>query len=109
MVGSDPVNKKSIADALRNTELTDTDVWNELIILSDRTTIGAIEVFEDEIKIRDSSFEGLFNVHCQLLYGNGDDAFTLSETFPGRFEGQITERDGVKFSKITVDTSGFRS
>jgi hypothetical protein len=101
--------RKSIADALRGIEIANTEAWSELNVLSNRTIIEGIEVFEDEIKIRENAFEGLFNAHCQLSYGDGADAFTLSETFPGRFEGHILEGGEVDFERVMVDTSGFRS
>ena len=100
---------KSIADALRSIEITDTEAWGDLDSLSNRTIVETIEVFEDEIKIHGDAFKGLFNVHCKLNYGNGDDAFTLSETFPGRFEGHISDGQTVNIESVTVDTSGFRS
>jgi hypothetical protein len=100
--------RKSIADSLRDIEIADTEAWSELDVLSNRTIIEAIEVFEDEIKIRENAFEGLFNIHCQLSYGHGAAAFTLSETFPGRFEGHLLEGGEVDLERVMVDTSGFR-
>lgn len=92
-----------IADAVRNLELSTTKAWNDLDVLSSNTSIEAVEVFEDEIRETRGKFEGPINVHVTLQYPEG---VTLSETFPGRFEGQWSA-EGPSINTVIVDTSSF--
>ena len=92
-----------LADAVRNTELAETEAWADLDILSTNTHIEAVEVFEDEIRSDGERFEGPINVHVTLQYS---DDVTLSETFPGRFEGSW-KSGAPSVERITVDTSSF--
>lgn len=92
-----------IADAVRNLELSATKAWNDLDVLSSNTYIEAIEVFEDEIRESGGKFAGPINVHVTLQY---PEDVTLSETFPGRFEGQWKD-DRPLINTVMVDTSSF--
>jgi hypothetical protein len=96
---------RSIANAVRNVELSTTEAWSNLDVLSADTHIEAVEVFEDEIRQTAGRFQGPINVHVTLQYPNN---VTLSETFPGRFEGQWKE-DRPSIDKVAVDTSSFYS
>lgn len=97
---------KAIVEAVRATEVTETEAWHDLDVLSSQTVIDGIEVFDRQIKFKDDGFEGPINVHCTLNYDSGEEGFALSETFPGRFEGRL-ERDGPVLTRLSVDTSGF--
>ena len=92
-----------IAAAVRNIELTETGAWGDLDVLSSRTRIEGIEVFEDEIRVHGEEFEGPINVHVMLQY---PEDITMSETFPGRFEGRW-KADKPVIEKVSVDTSSF--
>lgn len=94
---------RQIAEAVRNIELTETAAWSDLDVLSSRTMIEAIEVFEDEIRAFDDAFEGPINVHVTLQYPEN---ITMSETFPGRFEGRWKANKPV-IENVSVDTSSF--
>lgn len=93
---------RQIAEAVRSIELTETAAWSDLDVLSSRTMIEAIEVFEDEIRAFGDTFEGLINVHVTLQYSE----ITMSETFPGRFEGRWKANKPV-IENVSVDTSSF--
>lgn len=67
--------------------------------------IEGIEVFEEEIRTDGDAFEGLINVHVTLQYSEG---VTMSETFPGRFEGKWKGNKPV-IDTVSVDTSSFYS
>lgn len=96
---------RRIAEAVRDTELSETAAWNDLDILSSNTHVEAIEVFEDEIRTEGDSFEGPINVHVTLQY---PEDVTMSETFPGRFQGRWDGRKPV-VEHVSVDTSSFYS
>jgi hypothetical protein len=93
----------AIADAVRDVELSTTEAWDNLDVLSSHTLVEAVEVFEDEIRQTGGRFEGPINVHVVLQYSEN---VTLSETFPGRFEGEW-KKDQPLIDRITVDTSSF--
>jgi hypothetical protein len=97
---------RAVAAAVRDIEVSETEAWDHLNALSSNTHVDAVEVFVDEIKVRADSFEGPINVHCTLQYANDKDGLTLSETFPGRFEGTLSP-EGPVVRRLTVDTSGF--
>jgi hypothetical protein len=97
---------RAIAAAVRDIELSTTDAWSDLNILSSNTHIEAIEVFEDEIRQTDDGrFEGPINIHVTLQYPEN---VTMSETFPGRFEGGW-KGNRPSIEKVAVDTSSFYS
>lgn len=93
----------AIVDAVKGIDLSTTDAWGDLDILSTSTQIEAIEVFEDEIRGTDRYFEGPVNVHVTLEYS---DDVTLSETFPGRFSGRFVDGQ-IRIESLHVDTSSF--
>jgi hypothetical protein len=94
-----------IAAAVRSLELSQTDAWDDLDILSSNTYIEAIEVFEDEIRSVGEKFEGPINVHVTLRY---PEDVTISETFPGKFEATWKDNQ-PSIDKLEVDTSSFYS
>lgn len=94
---------RQIVEAVRDVELTETAAWSDLDVLSSRTVIEAIEVFEDEIRTTGDNFEGPINVHVTLQYPEN---ITMSETFPGRFEGRW-KSDKAVIENVSVDTSSF--
>ena len=102
----DDATYRAIAEAIGDVEISETEAWHDLDVLSSHTQVDDIEVFVSEIKLREDGFEGPLNVHCTLHYGRGADGFTVSETYPGRFEGTMGP-GGPIISRLTVDTSAF--
>jgi hypothetical protein len=101
-----PVSTKkahAIAEAVRNIELSTMEAWSDLDRLSSNTHVEAIEIFEDEIRLTGSRFQGPINLHVTLQYPEN---VTLSETFPGRFEGEW-RKDRPFIDRVVVDTSSF--
>ena len=94
---------RRIANAVRDVQLNGTAAWNDLDALSSKTLVNAIEVFEDEIRSVGDSFEGPINVHVTLQY---QEDVTMSETFPGRFEGKWTANIPI-IENVFVDTTSF--
>lgn len=98
-----PAQIGAIINAVKDVDLTDTEAWNDLDILSSNTRIEAIEVFGEEIKKNGKRIAGPINVYVTLNYPENT---TLSERFPGRFEGEWS--DGKpEIHRITVNTSSF--
>ncbi|OCX29104.1 hypothetical protein QU42_19395 [Bradyrhizobium sp. UASWS1016] len=95
--------RRSLAEAVRATELAGTEAWDDLDILSSNTHVEAIEVFEDEIRFDGNRIEGPINVHVTLQYSED---VVLSESFPGRFEASW-ENGKPSIKRIVVDTSSF--
>ena len=94
---------RAIADAVRQVELSTMEAWSDLDVLSSNTHIEAVEVFEDEIRESDGKFQGPINIHVTLQYPEN---VTLSDTFPGRFEGEW-KQDRPFINRVAVDTSSF--
>jgi hypothetical protein len=94
---------RAIADAVRQVELPTTEAWSDLDVLSSNTHIEAVEVFEDEIRESNGKFQGPINIHVTLQYPEN---VTLSDTFPGRFEGEWKQEQPV-ITRVAVDTSSF--
>jgi hypothetical protein len=93
----------AIAEAVRKLELSETEAWADLDVLSSNTHVEAIEVFEDEIRYDGNRYEGPINVHVTLRYPEN---VTLSETFPGRFEAKW-KGGRPSIESVRVDTSSF--
>lgn len=96
-----------IAEAVRGVDLTNFSCWNDLDILSSHTIPEDIEVLEDTIDIKDDHFSGVLNSYVLLEYGKGDDGFTTSDGFPGKFKGHFDENERPVIDEVTVDTSSF--
>jgi hypothetical protein len=60
----------------------------------------------EEITFKDSRFTGPLLWHVTLQYGDGEDEFTSSDSFPGVFEGTI-QGQHAEVHKLTADTSSF--
>ena len=95
------------AACVRSVDLTSFDAWNSLDVLSSSTVPDSIEVYEDDIKISDDKFSGVLNVYVTLEYGKGEDGFTTSDGFPGKFRGHFDETGQAVIDELTVDTSSF--
>jgi hypothetical protein len=98
-----PAKARAIANAVRNTELSETAAWSDLDVLSSNTHVEGIEVFEEEIRAVGGRFEGPINVHVTLNY---PEDVTISETFPGRFEA-TWEGDHPLIESMVIDTASF--
>ncbi|WFU18545.1 hypothetical protein [Bradyrhizobium sp. CB3481] len=98
-----PTQAHAIAEAVRNLQLAGTQAWDELDALSFNTHVEAVEVFEDEIRVNGTRFEGPINVHVTLRYPEN---VTLSETFPGCFEARWQD-NAPSIDRVFVDTSSF--
>ncbi len=101
------VQRDRIAGAVQDVDLTDFACWNDLDVLSSHTIPEDIEVLEDTIDIKDDNLSGVLNVYVQLEYGKGDEGFTSSDGFPGKFKGHFDENDRPFIDEVTVDTSSF--
>jgi Predicted pPIWI-associating nuclease len=107
MVESNHDNRRAlIAEAVRNFEVTESEAWQQLSLLSTNTKIDSVEVFNEEITFKDSRFTGPLLWHVTLQYGDGEDEFTSSDSFPGVFEGTI-QGQHAEVHKLTADTSSF--
>ncbi|GLK86587.1 pPIWI-associating nuclease domain-containing protein [Ancylobacter defluvii] len=96
-----------IAEAVRSVELRDfPSAWNELDTLSSETTVDNIGVDPAGIRVSGTKFSGLASVYVALRYGKGDDEFTTSEAFRGKFHGHFDQGKPL-IDDFTVDTSPF--
>lgn len=101
-----PDVRQMVADAVRAVEFTETDAWGHLDVLSMATEVDNLEVFEDEILLEGNKFSGSLLWHVTLVYHDPEGDLTLTESFPGSFEGRIRDgRADVEF--VTADTSSF--
>ena len=103
----DEAQKDRIAEAVRDVDLTGFACWNDLDVLSLRTVPEDIEVLDDAIDINGKIFSGVLNVYVLLEYGKGEEGFTSSDGFPGKFKGHFDENDQLVIDEVTVDTSSF--
>ncbi|WP_395021960.1 hypothetical protein [Dongia sp.] len=98
--------RRLIAEAVRAMDVSETDAWTDLAVISYNTIVDTIEVFEDEIVCDGARFRGPIVWHVTLTYGQGDDEFTSSDSFPGTFEGEMRNNAAV-VEKMTADVSSF--
>lgn len=97
-----------IAELIRDIDVTDLAIWDDLDILSTHTFVDDVEVLEDGIVIRpDDTFSGVFNIYVSLQYGaNNDEGFTTSDSFLVSFDGHFEDNQPV-IDSSSVDTSAF--
>ena len=98
--------QKTAAAAVRKKDITQTEGWSDLSEISPNPLVENLEIFADEIIFNDDRFSGPILWHVTITSGTGQDAFTLSESFPGIFEGEIKSGEAV-ITRITADTSSF--
>lgn len=100
--------RQRISRAVTDAELSALEGWEALEVLSNRTDVDGIEVFEDLIRIDGTNFNGPMNVYVVLNYlKEGGEDFAVSEGFPGKFFGRMTEDGSVVIDRISVDTKSF--
>ena len=100
------IRQKLAAEAARAKEVSETQAWNDLSILSANTVVETLEIFEDEVVFDGNRFRGPLIWHVTLHYGNGEDAFASSESFPGTFQGEVRGKNAV-ITEMTAETSSF--
>lgn len=100
--------QEKIIAAVKATELTKTEAWQELSTLSSNTYVDTIETFDDEVRIDDDRFEGPLTWHVTLHYGQhaSEDELVISESFPGSFEGRL-EGDVPMIERMLAEVSSF--
>jgi hypothetical protein len=106
MAESDAGRRRRAVDAVRRLELDQTEALRAIRLLSSKTTVEALEFFEDEIRMTDTTFAGPVLWHVQLVFQNAEDDITLSESFPGTFQGRF-DGDEAVVERLTADTRSF--
>ena len=79
-----------IVKAVQDLDLTNRTEWQNLVDLSSRTELDAIEVNPAGVMIDGDQFNGLVNVYVGLYYErNGKDTIATSDAFVGKFQGHF--------------------
>lgn len=96
-----------IVDAVEQLELTDfPSAWGALDALSNRTQVDAIQVDPEGVTVSGNAFRGIAPVYVVLEYG-GEDGFTTSDSFLGRFKGHFDKSGRPVVDDFSVDTTPF--
>jgi len=98
--------RRDAAEAVRKTDPTSTEAWASLAALSSATRVDSLEVFEDEILLEDHGFRGSVLWHVTLVYNDPEGPITLTNSFPGHFEGVFNGQE-AEVRIVTADTSSF--
>ncbi|WP_024879206.1 hypothetical protein [Methylosinus sp. LW3] len=100
--------RESIVAAVKATELTETEAWQDLSALSSNTYVDTIETFDDEVRIDGDRFEGPLTWHVTLHYGQvaSEDELIISDSFPGSFQGRLEEGVPV-IERMLAEVSSF--
>lgn len=98
--------RRVAAEAVRNADPAATEAWASLEALSSATRVDSLEVFEDEILLGGQGFRGSVLWHVTLVYNDPDGPITLTNSFPGHFEGEFLGQD-AEVRRVTADTSSF--
>lgn len=98
--------RRVAAEAVRNTDPTVTEAWASLAALSSATRVDSVEVFEDEILVEGQGFRGSLLWHVTLVYNDPEGPITLTNSFPGHFEGVFRGQE-AEVRRVTADTSSF--
>lgn len=108
-VVQDPNLVARIAEAVDSAQqhLADFSAKEKLDQLSPDTVVDHIDLMHDGIFKEGSQFAGICTFYVELNAGQGDEAISLPEAFPGKVEGHIDANDNVVIDEMTVDTSSF--
>lgn len=109
-VVQDPEQVDRIAAAVdaAQDDLASYSAWDDLDALSANTVVDHIDLMRDGIFKEGNSFTGICTFYVDLNYGQGEDAVTLPEAFPGKVHGHIDDDDeAVIIDDMTVDTTSF--
>lgn len=98
--------RRIAAKAVRAVDPADTEAWTALDALSSATVVDSVEVFEDEILLEGEGFRGSVLWHVTLVYKDTEGAITLTNSFPGNFEGVFRGQE-AEVNRVTADTSSF--
>jgi hypothetical protein len=94
------------AEAVRDADPARTEAWASLGALSSATRVDSLEVFEDEILLGGEGFRGSVLWHVTLVYNDPEGPITLTNSFPGHFEG-VFRGEEAEVHRVTADTSSF--
>lgn len=100
--------RENIVAAVKATELTETEAWQDLAALSSNTRVDTIETFDEEVRIDGDRFEGPLTWHVTLHYGThaSVDELIISDSFPGSFQGRLEEGVPV-IERMLAEVSSF--
>lgn len=100
--------RESIVAAVKAVELTETEAWQDLSVLSSNTYVDTLETFDNEVRIEGDRFEGPLTWYVTLHYGQhaSDDELVISDSFPGSFEGRLDKGVPV-IERMLADVSSF--
>lgn len=96
----------AIMDAVSNIELSETRAWGDLNSLSSDTHVDDIEAVPEGIFETDTGFTAAATVYVDLNYGDKNDSFSTSDSFPANVEGHFEDGRAV-VDAVAVDTSSF--
>jgi hypothetical protein len=99
-----PKLRQAIALAVRKIDVTETDAWKDLSLLAKKVTVDALELFEEEIQLKNSDFSGALVWYVTLEYGPDEDPISTTESFPGKFEGHL-DNEQPHIDSMVADTS----
>ncbi len=100
--------QEKIVAAVKATELTETEAWDDLSALSSVTRIDTVETFDSEIRFNGDTFKGPLTWYVTLHYGQQgtQDELVVSDSFPGSFQGRL--ENGVPvIEHMLADVSSF--
>ncbi len=100
---------QEVIQAVENFELTESQAWGDLDVLSTHTHVDAVEVDPAGVIIEPGDrFRGVANVYLLLQYGSdADDGFQTSEALLGKFKGHFDAAHKPVVEILSVDTSPF--
>lgn len=104
---TDSGTAERVAEAVRDASIVDFTAWGKLDALSSHTLVDEVEVFEDEIYRDGATLKGSCNFYVVLNYGQGDEAISSPESFPGTFQAELDDNNEPVVLDIDVDTSSF--
>ena len=93
-------------DAVSNIELRETPAWADLDSLSTGTSVEDIEAVPEGIFETETGFTAAATVYVDLNYGDKNNSFSTSDSFPVNVAGHF-ENGRAVVDSVAVDTSSF--
>ena len=104
----DPDKRDSVMKAVSSLELTETTAWDDLVRLSAKTVVDAIDAVPEGIFDRGAgNFTTVATVYVDLNYGTEGDAYKVSDNFPMIVNGHFSTKGKAIVDYAEVDTSSF--
>jgi Predicted pPIWI-associating nuclease len=96
--------------AVESLDLSETEAWGDLVLLSNNTQIDGIFPFAESAMFSGGRFSVPATIGVTLNYGDKNDAASMTDSFPAEIQFEVLknhQEPEIVIKNVSVDTSSF--